>query len=208
MIAIDDCVAGDPREPLLRLADIIKVEMKLTTPAQQVELIKRFSSSKCRMLAEKVETREEFACARNQGFHYFQGYFFRRPEMMTTRRHAGEPDELSADVAGGFASGTGCPRPGEADQGRSLSLLPAAALSEFRDVWLQERNSLRTACALDSGRAGCSAVGAAGRGCGGRTGENQRSGAVGAGARAVRRIAVAAKWRMANPTSSCWGCSR
>jgi c-di-GMP-related signal transduction protein len=36
------------------------------------------------MLAEKVETREEFIAARNQGFLYFQGYFFRQPEVMTT----------------------------------------------------------------------------------------------------------------------------
>jgi c-di-GMP-related signal transduction protein len=37
------------------------------------------------MLAEKVETREEFAQARSAGFVYFQGYFFRRPELMQAR---------------------------------------------------------------------------------------------------------------------------
>jgi EAL and modified HD-GYP domain-containing signal transduction protein len=37
------------------------------------------------MLAEKIETRAEFVRARDQGFVYFQGYFFRRPEMMNTR---------------------------------------------------------------------------------------------------------------------------
>jgi EAL and modified HD-GYP domain-containing signal transduction protein len=36
------------------------------------------------MLAEKIETRAEFVMARDQGFVYFQGYFFRRPEMMPT----------------------------------------------------------------------------------------------------------------------------
>jgi EAL and modified HD-GYP domain-containing signal transduction protein len=34
------------------------------------------------MLAEKVETREEFLTAKNAGFVYFQGYFFRKPETM------------------------------------------------------------------------------------------------------------------------------
>jgi len=35
------------------------------------------------MLAEKVETREEFVAAKKAGFVYFQGYFFRRPEILT-----------------------------------------------------------------------------------------------------------------------------
>jgi EAL and modified HD-GYP domain-containing signal transduction protein len=85
MIALDDYVANDPREALADIADIIKVEMQLTTEEQQSELIKRFGPWRCRMLAEKIETRPEFVRARDQGFVYFQGYFFRRPEMMKTR---------------------------------------------------------------------------------------------------------------------------
>jgi c-di-GMP-related signal transduction protein len=84
MIALDDYVAGDPREPLAEMADIIKVDLKLTTPQQRAQLIKRYGPWRCRMLAEKVETQEEFIAARDQGFVYFQGYFFRKPEMMAT----------------------------------------------------------------------------------------------------------------------------
>ena len=85
MIALDDYVANDPREALAEMADIIKVEMQLTTEEQQSALIKQFGPWRCRMLAEKIETRAEFVRARDQGFVYFQGYFFRRPEMMNTR---------------------------------------------------------------------------------------------------------------------------
>ena len=85
MIALDDYVANDPREGLAEMADIIKVEMQLTTEEQQSALIKQFGPWRCRMLAEKIETRAEFVRARDQGFVYFQGYFFRRPEMMNTR---------------------------------------------------------------------------------------------------------------------------
>ncbi len=84
MIALDDFVTGDPREPLAEIADIIKVEMQLTSEEQRAALIKRFGLWRCRMLAEKIETYEEFARAREQGFVYFQGYFFRRPEMVAT----------------------------------------------------------------------------------------------------------------------------
>ncbi len=85
MLALDDYVANDPREALADIADIIKVEMQLTTAEQQAELIKQFGPWRCRMLAEKIETRADFGRARDQGFVYFQGYFFRRPEMMKTR---------------------------------------------------------------------------------------------------------------------------
>jgi EAL and modified HD-GYP domain-containing signal transduction protein len=84
-IALDDYVAGDQRESLAPVADIIKVEMQLTTDEQRLRLMKQFAPWRCRMLAEKVETREDFVRALDQGFVYFQGYFFRRPEMLSTR---------------------------------------------------------------------------------------------------------------------------
>jgi EAL and modified HD-GYP domain-containing signal transduction protein len=41
------------------------------------------------MLAEKVETREEFLAAKKAGCLYFQGYFFRRPETMRAHNISG-----------------------------------------------------------------------------------------------------------------------
>jgi c-di-GMP-related signal transduction protein len=85
MIALDDFTMDDPRQPLTELADIIKVDLKQTSTQQRAALVQRYGSSRCRMLAERVETREQFVAARQQGFVYFQGYFFRQPEVMTTR---------------------------------------------------------------------------------------------------------------------------
>jgi len=85
MIALDDFVANDKREALTEMADIIKVEMPQTTMEQQAAMVKRYGPWRCRMLAEKIETHGDFIRARDQGFVYFQGYFFRRPEMMSTR---------------------------------------------------------------------------------------------------------------------------
>ena len=84
-IALDDYVAEDPRKALAELADIIKVEMQLTTEQERIALMKQFGPWRCRMLAEKIETHADFIRARDQGFVYFQGYFFRRPEMLSTR---------------------------------------------------------------------------------------------------------------------------
>jgi EAL and modified HD-GYP domain-containing signal transduction protein len=84
-IALDDFVADDPRAELIPYADMIKVDLKATSPAQQVALVQRFGNPRCQMLAEKVETREEFNACKKAGFSYFQGYFFRRPELMQAR---------------------------------------------------------------------------------------------------------------------------
>jgi c-di-GMP-related signal transduction protein len=84
LIALDDYVADDARAPLAKIADIVKVDLQLTTEEQRRTIL-RSGPEHCRMLAEKVETRAEFVAAREQGFVYFQGYFFRRPELVTTR---------------------------------------------------------------------------------------------------------------------------
>jgi EAL and modified HD-GYP domain-containing signal transduction protein len=36
-------------------------------------------------LAKRVESREDFVICQNAGFSYFQGYFFRRPELLHAR---------------------------------------------------------------------------------------------------------------------------
>ncbi len=83
-IALDDFVADDPRAELVGFADIIKVDLKQTSAAEQAALVKRYGS-RCRMLAEKVETHAEFSACQKAGFSYFQGYFFRRPELLHAR---------------------------------------------------------------------------------------------------------------------------
>ena len=72
LIALDDFVGNDPREALIDMADLIKVD-----------LVKRLGP-RHRMVAEKVETREQFQWTREMGFAYFQGFFFREPEVLTT----------------------------------------------------------------------------------------------------------------------------
>jgi c-di-GMP-related signal transduction protein len=84
-IALDGFVIDDPRSELVQFADIIKVDLKCTSGTEQAALVKLYGNSSCRMLAEKVETREEFTTCRKAGFSYFQGYFFRRPELLHAR---------------------------------------------------------------------------------------------------------------------------
>jgi len=85
LIAMDDFAPNDPRTPLCDFADIMKIDFRTTKLEERVGLVRRFGSAKRRMLAEKLETPQEFKQARDMGFVLFQGYFFRRPEVLTTR---------------------------------------------------------------------------------------------------------------------------
>lgn len=85
-IALDDFTVGDPREPFTDLTDIIKVDWRQTSISEAAKMVTRYRRKNCLMLAEKVETREDFVAARKAGFEYFQGYFFRKPELMQARQ--------------------------------------------------------------------------------------------------------------------------
>ena len=85
MIALDDFASNDPRAPLCKFADIIKVDVRATRPEERAILVRRWGTTKCKMLAEKVESTHEFAQARTLGFAYFQGYFFCKPELVIGR---------------------------------------------------------------------------------------------------------------------------
>src|SRR5579864_714733 len=84
-IALDDFVDSPDWAPMVALADIIKVDFRLTDPKEQHAIVSRYAEKNIRMLAEKVETREEYAEAMRMGYSLFQGYFFCRPEMMHHR---------------------------------------------------------------------------------------------------------------------------
>jgi c-di-GMP-related signal transduction protein len=83
-IALDDFALDDLRTPLAPLADIIKVDIRATTASDRAELVARYRHS-CEILAEKVETQEEFRAAYDMGFSQFQGFFFQRPQLMSVK---------------------------------------------------------------------------------------------------------------------------
>jgi c-di-GMP-related signal transduction protein len=84
-IALDDFTYSSSMEPLLGTAHLVKVEMA-TPRAQQVAMVRDYHARGLQMLAEKVETPEEFDWAREAGYDYFQGYFFARPTVIQGRQ--------------------------------------------------------------------------------------------------------------------------
>ncbi len=88
-LALDDFFYQEELEPLIQLADTIKFDFRLTPVEELPDIIRKLSACNIRLLAEKVETHEEFKRAVELGFRYFQGYFFNKPEILKGR---GLPD--------------------------------------------------------------------------------------------------------------------
>jgi len=80
--ALDDFVGEARFEPLTRIAKLIKVDMRTTAKPEQERLLRTYQPRGIAMVAEKVETHEEFEWAMSAGYDYFQGYFFARPAVL------------------------------------------------------------------------------------------------------------------------------
>ncbi|MBN2125489.1 MAG: HDOD domain-containing protein [Deltaproteobacteria bacterium] len=84
-LALDDFFYSAGMEPLIALADIVKMDFRATPPDEMGAFVEPLSGRSVNLLAEKVETHEEFARALDMGFRYFQGYFFSKPEVLQGR---------------------------------------------------------------------------------------------------------------------------
>jgi len=83
IIALDDFVFDPKYLSLLDLADIIKVDFLATSDDEKERVANIAQAKNIDVLAEKVETREEFEQAIDLGYSYFQGYFFSKPVVMS-----------------------------------------------------------------------------------------------------------------------------
>ncbi|HKL10321.1 MAG TPA: EAL domain-containing protein, partial [Clostridia bacterium] len=79
-LALDDYVhERDKGNPLLELVDVLKVDFLDNTKKEISQIARLYKNRPFELLAEKVESDEMFQFAKEEGFHYFQGYFFSKP---------------------------------------------------------------------------------------------------------------------------------
>lgn len=83
VLALDDYVGQPGYEDILRLADIVKVDVLGMEPERLRQVSLDLGRYGCRLLAEKVEDRPTYELTRQLGFSLFQGFFFSRPETMS-----------------------------------------------------------------------------------------------------------------------------
>jgi EAL and modified HD-GYP domain-containing signal transduction protein len=85
-IALDDYSPeiSDPR--LLDYADIVKLEISHPSPEELARLINELKPRGLQLIAENVETPEQFEACVGLGFTGFQGYFLQHPQTFRARR--------------------------------------------------------------------------------------------------------------------------
>lgn len=83
MIALDDYEPTPDNARLLQFADMVKVDFLATDVARQASIASEMHHRGIRLLAEKLETPAQFEIAKKLGYHYFQGYFFAKPQTLT-----------------------------------------------------------------------------------------------------------------------------
>ena len=85
-LALDDFVWKPGCEPLVELADYIKIDFVITGPEERESLLKRLKNVTVALIAEKVERQEQYKRACAEGFTLFQGFYFCRPTLMQNQK--------------------------------------------------------------------------------------------------------------------------
>ncbi|MFT5443606.1 MAG: c-di-GMP-related signal transduction protein [Myxococcota bacterium] len=83
-LALDDWVRDDPREEILDLADYVKVDLMAIPRKSWRTVVRKLRKRDVILLAEKVETVEDFEFCMELGFDLFQGYFFAVPQVLAS----------------------------------------------------------------------------------------------------------------------------
>jgi EAL and modified HD-GYP domain-containing signal transduction protein len=79
---------GDPArlQRLLPLARFVKLDLRSTAKPALAALVARMHGMHKTVVADKVETREEYQACLDLGADYFQGYYFARPSVLGGRK--------------------------------------------------------------------------------------------------------------------------
>lgn len=86
VLALDDHEFSPVYEELYQLVDIVKVDLLITPVDSLGPTIDQYRDYPFKLLAEKVETKEEFLKCLDLGFNYFQGYYFAKPAVIEKKK--------------------------------------------------------------------------------------------------------------------------
>ncbi len=81
-LALDDFILDLDTRKLLDVAKLVKIDIQQLSRDELNEHIQNLAPFNVKLLAEKVETHNEFEFTKQLGFDYFQGYFLSRPKLI------------------------------------------------------------------------------------------------------------------------------
>lgn len=85
-VAVDGFTGREDCAARLGIAGLLIIDVLAHGPGRVTQLLERARACGATTLAKKVETMEAYAQARHLGFTLFQGFFFKRPELVTGRK--------------------------------------------------------------------------------------------------------------------------
>ena len=85
VIALDDYLYNPAHAPLLELAKIVKIDLMALSDDELREHVRILKQYNVKLIAEKIETPQEYLYCRELGFDYFQGYFLSRPQIISAK---------------------------------------------------------------------------------------------------------------------------
>ena len=86
-LALDDAYELNAAyDELLTLVEVVKVDVMALSQAQIQEIVARVKPTGAKLLAEKVESREQMEFCRDLGFELFQGYYFAKPTIIAGKK--------------------------------------------------------------------------------------------------------------------------
>lgn len=86
-LALDDFTQFAEQHPsALALVDIVKLDLPLLTSDQLTATVAQLRRWPLKLLAEKIDDRSQFEHCTQLGFDLFQGYFFAKPTILSSRR--------------------------------------------------------------------------------------------------------------------------
>lgn len=85
-IALDNFVIRKEILPLLAVTDIVKIDTSQLDEEQIRKHVEVLKPKGIKLLAQKVETPEQFNLYQDLGIDFFQGYFFAKPTVVKSKR--------------------------------------------------------------------------------------------------------------------------
>jgi len=80
-LALEDFDGSPKYDKVFRIFDVVRVDFRRVNTPQLKAIVHKLDHIK--MLAEKIETQEDFDTAKRMGFKLFQGYFFAKPKCLS-----------------------------------------------------------------------------------------------------------------------------
>ena len=86
MLALDNFRYSSTLEPIIEIADILKINIKTATFKEVEAYAKKYKQTGIKLLASRVDTLPEYYALRKLGYDYFQGYYFNKPEVIKSEQ--------------------------------------------------------------------------------------------------------------------------